>query len=118
MNDRTTRGRLIIGWRCDECEQKLGDEPKSYDIAEKLRKDHEEETGHTTTVEVIREQRIVASQTDRLNLGEYVVEMADGEIEWICPKCKQRSADLGTTKRCPDCGERYREVLPDGGTVD
>lgn len=107
--------RLVIGWTCDDCDESIGDEPRMWDLAEKLRKEHEEETGHTTTVEVVEEKRILPSQADRMDLGDHVIEMADGEVDWICPECRRSGEDLGTTNRCPDCDERLREVLPDGG---
>jgi len=87
-----------------------------WDLAEKFRKEHEEETGHMTTVEVVEEKRILPSQADRMDLGERIIEMADAEVDWICPECHRSGEDLGTTNRCPDCDERLREVLPDGGT--
>jgi len=61
-----TERRTLIGWRCEDCDEALGDEPDMWDLAEKLRKEHEEETGHTTTVHVIEEQRILPSQCDRI----------------------------------------------------
>lgn len=107
--------RLVIGWTCDDCDEAIGDEPRIWDLAEEFRKEHEEKTGHTTTVEVVEEKRILPSQADRMDLGEHVIEMADDEVDWICPECHLSGEDLGTTKRCPDCDERLREVLPDGG---
>ena len=106
---------LVIGWTCDDCDEAIGDEPRMWDLAEKFRKEHEEETGHTTTVEVVDEKRILPSQADRMDLGEHVIEIADAEVDWICPECSRSGEDLGTTRRCPDCDERLREVLPDGG---
>jgi Zn finger protein HypA/HybF involved in hydrogenase expression len=108
---------LIIGWTCDDCDKQIGDEPGMWDLAEKFRKEHEAETGHTTTVEVIEEQRILPSQADRMAVGEATIDIADSEIDWICPECGCSGEELGTTKRCPDCDERLREVLPDGGRL-
>jgi hypothetical protein len=106
----------IIGWTCDDCDKQIGDEPEMWDLAEEFRKEHEAETGHTTTVEVIEEKRILPSQADRMAIGETTIEIADSEIDWICPECGRSGEELGTTRRCQDCDERLREVLPDGGT--
>lgn len=108
--------RLIIGWTCDDCDEAIGDEPNMWDLVERFRKEHEEETGHTTTVQVVEEQRILPSLGDRMTIGEATLDLADGEIDWICPECHRSGEELETTKRCPDCDERLREVLPDGGT--
>lgn len=107
--------RVIIGWRCDDCEEYLGGEVHEHDLVEQLRKEHEEETEHTTTVEAIREERIVPSSMDRHELGEAMLELAErnhDRIEWICPGCEQSDEELNASKRCPDCGERLREVMP------
>lgn len=119
MSRRSSDGteRLVIGWTCDDCDEAIGDEPRMWDLAEKLRKEHEE-AGHTTTVEVVEEKRILPSQGDRMDIGERVIEIADAEIDWICPECHRSGEDLGTTRRCPDCDQRLREILPDGGSVE
>jgi len=86
-----------------------------WDLAEKLRKEHEEEAGHTTTVRVIEEQRILPSQADRMEIGESMLEIAEersDRIEWICPECQRTGEELNSTKRCPDCDKRLREVFP------
>jgi len=113
-----TEERTLIGWECEECDESLGDEPRMWDLAEQLRKEHENETGHTTTVRVIEEHRILPSQRDRIEIGESMLEIAEersDRIEWICPECQRTGEELDTTKRCPDCDERLREVFPDGG---
>jgi rubrerythrin len=33
-------------------------------------------------------------------------------IEWVCPECGRTAADLDALRRCPDCDEPFREVLP------
>jgi hypothetical protein len=110
--------RLVIGWTCDDCDRAVGDEPRMWDLAERLREEHEEESGHTTTVEVVEESRILPSQVDRMEIGESMLDLAEtrsNRIEWICPECQRTGEQLDTNKRCPDCDERFREVLPDGG---
>ena len=111
-DDTTDDDRIIIGWTCDDCDEALGEDVSAHDLVEELRKDHEADTGHTTTVEVYRERRIIPSTRDRVDLGEYLIETADAEIEWICPECERSGEELNTTKRCPDCDERLREVHP------
>jgi len=110
-----TEGRHLIGWECDDCDKALGDEPRMWDLAEEFRKEHEEETGHTTTVCVINEQRILPSQDDRIEVGESMLKIAEersDRIEWICPECERSGEELNASKRCPDCDERLREVMP------
>ncbi|EMA01832.1 hypothetical protein C437_15471 [Haloarcula vallismortis ATCC 29715] len=110
--------RWLIGWECEDCDESIGGEHSIWDLAEKLRKEHEEETGHTTTVRVVEEQRILPSNGDRMEIGESMLEIAEERserIEWICPECQRTGEELNTTKRCPDCDERLREVFPDGG---
>ena len=119
MNESKESGceRLIIGWTCDDCDEAIGDEPSVWDLAERFRKEHEEETGHTTTVEVVHEERILPTMKDRMAVGEAMLDLAEGErIECLCPECLRTGEELETTNRCPDCGEPLREVLPDGGT--
>lgn len=108
--------KIIIGWTCDDCDEAIGDEPNMWDLVERFRKEHEVETGHTTTVHVVREERIIPSMGDRMSLGEYVIESADDEIMWICPECGRSGKEMNATKRCRGCDERLREVLPDGGS--
>lgn len=109
-------GALVIGARCtaDGCDWELGtDDPDHWDIVERLRLDHEEETGHTVTVETLRQRTIVAKKSDEWSLGEWTIDnVADDVIEWICPDCEKTSEELEATKRCPDCDEPFREVLP------
>jgi len=104
--------RVVIGWRCEGCGETLGGGVDEHDLVERLRKEHEAETGHTTTVEAVREHRIVPSTTDRMDLGEWTIEAADAEIFWICPECERTGEELNTTKRCPDCDERLKEAHP------
>lgn len=107
---------VFVGARCtdDDCDWTLGtDDPaRSWDIVERLRMDHEDETGHQVTVECIHEQRILPGEGDRMKVGDYVLDVADDEILWICPECERTGEELETTKRCPNCDERLREVLP------
>ena len=113
--DTMTEGRTLIGWECEDCDEALGDNPRMWDLAEKLRKEHEAETGHSTTVRVIEEQRILPSQGDRMEIGESMLEIAEerhDRIEWICPECERTGEELNSTKRCPNCDERLREVFP------
>lgn len=115
MTPDTDPENIIIGWTCEDCDETIGDGPSMWDLAEKLRKEHEEETGHTTTVEVVEEKRILPSQTDRMDIGETMLEIAEersDRIEWICPECERTGEELNTTNRCPDCDERLREVMP------
>ena len=44
-----------------------------------------------------------------------ITEERSDRIEWICPECQRTGEELDTTDRCPDCNERLREVIPDGG---
>jgi len=117
---RATKQPLVVGVTCrnEDCNWgPLGDDDpaRSWDIIERLRIQHEDETGHQTRVECVRESRIVPSMGDRIELGDAVIEMADDRVDWICPECHCSGEDLETTKRCPNCDERLREVLPDGG---
>lgn len=68
-------------------------------LAERLQKEHEEEKGHTTTVEVIEKKRILPSMGDRMDIGEVNIEIADDEIEWFCPGCHRTSQELSATNR-------------------
>jgi len=107
--------RVVIGWRCDDCDEHLGGEIREHDLVERFRKEHEDETGHTTTVEAHREERILPSSTDRHKIGEAMLELAEqnhDRIDWICPECGKTGGELNTSKRCPDCDERLREVMP------
>ncbi|UXF50812.1 MAG: hypothetical protein HQRvContig01_12 [Haloquadratum phage sp.] len=121
-----TEQPVVVGARCtaDDCDwTPLGtDRPaREWDLIERLRQDHEDDTGHRTTVECYRESRIVPDGNDRMVLGEAVLELAEergDRVDWICPECHRSGEELETTKRCPDCDERLREVLPDGGTVE
>jgi len=106
---------IVIGWVCEDCDEEVGGLPRIWDLAESLRKDHEEESGHTTTVRVVEEERIIPSQRDRMEIGESMLAIAEERserIEWICPECHRTGEELNATKRCPDCDERLREVMP------
>lgn len=109
-------GRTVIGARCttDGCEWgPLGtDDPTTWDIVERYRLDHEDETGHTVTVEAVRQRTILA---DRFAMRDATLDLAEEQnarIRWICPECKRDAEELEATKRCPDCGDPFREVVP------
>lgn len=108
-------GALIIGARCtdDDCDWLLGtDDPDHWDIIERLRLEHEDETGHQVTVETVRQQTILAEKMSMMDATLDIASEQDIEIDWICPECEQSAEDLGATKRCPECDEPFREVLP------
>lgn len=109
-------GITVIGARCtaEDCEwPPLGtDDPHMWDVIETMRLEHEAETGHTVTVDAVEQKTIL---TDRYAMTDATLTLAakqDIEIQWLCPECERTGEELGATKRCPDCGERLREVLP------
>lgn len=109
-------GQIVVGARCldDDCDWMLGtDDPvRSWDLVERLRLDHEDDTGHQTTIEVVQQRTILAGKLDSMDLGEYLIDnIADSEIEWLCPDCEQTADELNASKRCPNCEEPFREVL-------
>ena len=111
---------LVVGATCrdDECDWgPLGaDDPaRSWDIIERLRIDHEDETGHQTRVECVREERILPEWSDRDRVGEHLLELADAEVEHVCPECDRVASESDPAKRCPECDEPWRQVVPDGG---
>lgn len=109
-------GITVIGARCtaDGCDwEPLGtDDPSTWDIIERMRLEHEEETGHTVTVEAIEQKTILADSYDMMDATLRLAEEGNDEILWICPECEKTGEELETTKRCPDCGEALREVIP------
>lgn len=109
-------GALIIGARCldEDCDwQPVGtDDPHHWDIIERLRLSHEDETGHQTTVETVEQRTILAEKMSMMDATLNIAAEQGIAIEWICPECEKPGEELGTTNQCPDCGEPLREVLP------
>lgn len=109
-------GALVIGARCtdDDCDWgPLGvDDPDHWDLVERHRLTHEEETNHTVTVETVRQRTILVGKFDHIEVSDFLLENADAVIEWLCPACERTAEELNASKRCPDCGEPFREVHP------
>lgn len=111
----TDDGALVIGARCtdEECDWgPLGaDGPDTWRLVEQFRREHEADTDHTTTVEVVRQRTIL----DGAGIDEATLALADEQsitIEWVCPECGQTADETEGMRRCPDCGEPFREALP------
>jgi len=106
-------GQLVLAARCTECDWELGtDEPSTWSLVEQFRHEHEDETGHRTTVETITQRTILATRGAKWDLGDALLDMADDELLWICPECERSGEELNSAKKCPDCDEPLREVLP------
>ena len=110
-----TDGALVVGARCTEENCDWGpmgaDDPNTWRLVEDFRREHEDETGHTTTVEVVRHRTIVEGRgLDGVTLG--IAEERAVAIEWVCPECEQTAADLDAGRRCPNCDEPFREAFP------
>jgi rubredoxin len=111
----STDGALVVGARCTEESCDWGpmgaDDPNTWRLVEDFRREHEDETDHTTTVEVVRQRTIVdGGGLDSVTLD--IAEEGAVAIEWVCPECEQTAADLDAGRRCPDCDEPFREALP------
>lgn len=109
-------GVVVIGARCtdEDCDWKpLGtDDTRHWDIIERLRLEHEEETGHTVTVETVEQKTILA---ERMSMMDTTLELADRAgvgIEWVCPECERTAEELDAGRRCPDCQVPFREAWP------
>ena len=109
-------GITVIGARCtdDDCDWgPLGtDRPESWDIVERMRLEHEEDTGHTVTVEAVEQKTILVGSW---GMGEAGIDMAIEAgvgIEWVYPECEKTAEKLDAGKNCPNCDEPFREAWP------
>ena len=112
----TDDGAVVVGARCtdENCDWgPLGDtDPDRWRLVERHRLSHEEDTGHTTTVEMIRQRTILDGTPGPDGLILDLATEQSVAIEWVCPECERTAADLDAARRCPDCGEAFRETLP------
>jgi rubrerythrin len=111
----TEDGALVIGARCTDEDCDWGPfgaaDPTRWRVVERHRLDHERETGHTTTVEATQQRTIL----DGAAMGDATIDIAEEQsarVAWVCPECERTASDLDAARRCPDCGEPFREALP------
>lgn len=109
-------GITVIGARCTDEDCDWGpygtDDPTTWDIVESFRRDHEDETGHIVTVETVEQRTILANRSEMYGVTLNIAEKQGIEIYWMCPECERTAEELNAAKRCPDCDEPFREVLP------